>query len=381
MRRIIEGAVVFPDRIDTCQLTIEDGLIKAIARPPYMHGVPTDKIPDGQFISPGFIDLQINGAFGKEFKTDTDAVSAVTRGIVQFGTTAICPTVTTLPLSSYKTHLHALLTDHIAGEGARVLGVHLEGPFLNPKKVGAQNASLLVTPRDCEYDEYINERVAIVTLSPELDGSLELIARLLADGKRVGIGHSLIEYDEVKKLFDPDRMMIVHIFNAMADLSSRSPGLAGAGLESDGYTVTLIADGIHVHPANIRILWNAKRDRRKLICITDGSAVSGLEEGVHQIGSRTIEKMIDRAVLAGTNTLVGSILTQNVAVRNLMVFTGCSLPEAINTVTINPATFLSVQDRLGAIRVGAAADIAIFDRDVNVQMTFVNGELVWQRRG
>jgi N-acetylglucosamine-6-phosphate deacetylase len=380
MIKALEGNVIFPDCVRYAQILIESERISNILfyRDDFVR--PDFVADQSQFISPGFVDLQINGGFGKEFKTDSDAVNWVRERITQFGTTAICPTITTRRLETYEEYLaqlRAKLRNHSLG--AKFLGFHLEGPFLNPKKVGAQSADLLREPADCRYENYISKDVVIVTLSPELRGAHEFIQRLIADGIKVGIGHSLASYDELVRIFDPNNMMIVHVFNAMADLNSRNPGIVGAALERNDFFVSAIADGIHVDPAVIRILWKAKQDKLKLFGITDGSAVLGLEHGIHNVGTRKIEKRDDRAVLAGTDTLVGSILTLNIAARNLVKFTGCTVNEAVNAVSLSPAIFLGRENDIGQIRIGNSADLIIFDESFDVSLTLVAGNIVWKK--
>lgn len=379
MTKVIEGNLVLPDKVALGQIKIIDGKIATVTLDVSNFVEPQLRVDPNQFISPGFIDLQINGAFGKEFKSDPDALDVVTKGLPRFGTTAICPTVTTRELFSYSEHLALLLKSHTPGKSTKVLGFHLEGPFLNAKKVGAQNPGLLKTPAECDYSAYATRNVAIVSLSPELEGSAGFMGLLIADGKKVGIAHSVITYDELIELFDKENMMIVHIFNAMDGLQARSPGLVGAALERNDYYVSLIADGIHVHPTVVRIVWKCKQDKRRLLCITDGSAVAGLPDGTHAIGTRRIQKMPDRAVLEGTSTLVGSILTQNVAARNLRAFTGCSISEAVNTVSLNPATYLGQSHRMGQVKAETAADLVVHNENFEVQQTYIDGHLVWSR--
>ncbi|MCH8011223.1 MAG: N-acetylglucosamine-6-phosphate deacetylase [Candidatus Marinimicrobia bacterium] len=376
MTEIFEGQLVLPENVRYGQVVIKEGRIDTIHYNPEDFLTPTVKVPDDQYICPGFVDIQINGAFGKEFKSDVDAVEVIRTKLPKFGTTSFCPTVTTRPLDTYQDHVETLMQRVGTELGAKIIGMHLEGPFLNPSKVGAQNAALLHNPIDCPYEKYATEHIEIVTISPELEGSKEFIDRLIADGKKVGVGHSLIDYKELIDLFDSNNMMIVHVFNAMADLNSRKPGVVGAALEKDEYFVSLIADGIHVDPVTVRIFWKSKTDKKKVICITDGSAVSGMDVGIHKIGSRSIEKREDRAVLEGTETLVGSTLTLNVAARNLKAFTNCSLNEAINAVSLNPATYLGRQDEIGQLKAGNAADIVVIDNEFEVKHTYVDGILV-----
>ena len=377
MTETIEGNLVLADGVALGQLVMRDGKIERIITNRKSFQPSALRLPDDHIVSPGFIDLQINGAFGKEFKSDVDAISGVCEGLPKFGTTSFCPTVTTKPFSEYSDHLKKLKSMASRSTGAKWIGFHLEGPFLNPGKVGAQAADLMMEPAECEIPQYLSEDVCIVTFSPELRGGKEFIDQLISRGLRVGVGHSLISYDELVEVFDPDRMMIVHVYNAMSDLNSRKPGVLGTALDRDDFYCSIIADGIHVSPPSVRIFWKCKQDKSKVMFITDGSAVAGLDEGIHQIGTRAIEKRADRAVLKGTETLVGSILTLNVAVRNMIEFTGCPVHEAVNCASLNPARYLGISDKTGELREGLAADIAVLNSNFDVVRTYVDGNLVW----
>lgn len=377
--RTFEGRLLLDHGVVTGQITIEGSRITRVVTEPARFSAATDVLPKGHVLSPGFIDVQINGAFGREFKTDRDAVSHVSDRLPEFGTTAFCATVTTMRVDSYGTHLAQLVEDAGGANGARFLGFHLEGPALNAEKVGAQAANLLTLPADLVLDDYIDNSVRIVTLAPELDGAGKFIDDLVSRGVKVGVGHSMISYEDLVALFDPANMMIVHAYNAMADLNSRRPGVIGAALDRSDYYTSVIADRIHVSDPSLRILWNAKTDKSKLISITDGSAVTGLPVGIHRVGSRSIEKRVDRAVLEGTETLVGSTLTLDAAARNLRHVTQCTTAEALHCMTINPARFLGIDGEFGALIEGARADLVILDEDLVVQQTYVDGKLAWDR--
>lgn len=377
MTEIIQGNLVLPEGISYGQLLMREGKIEKIITNEASFSPNATSFSDSHLIAPGFIDVQINGAFGKEFKSDADAIPTVCRGLPKFGTTSFCPTVTTKPFSEYADHLEQLRALASGASGAKWIGFHLEGPFLNPSKVGAQAADLMMEPTGCDLSSYLSEDVRIVTLSPELSGGKEFISELTGRDLRVGVGHSLVSYEELIDVFDPEKMMIVHVYNAMSDLNSRSPGVLGAALDRDDFYCSIIADGIHVSAPSVRVFWKCKQDKSKVMFITDGSAVAGLDEGVHQIGTRTIEKRADRAVLEGTETLVGSILTLNIAVRNMIEFTGCSVHEAIACASHNPARYLGISEVTGALREGLAADIAILDSNFDVTRTYVDGNQVW----
>lgn len=374
-----EGRLLLNSSLIPGQVTIEQGRITRVVTDTTAFSKATMKLPDDSILSPGFVDIQVNGAFGKEFKTDTDAVSHVSARLPEFGTTSFCATVTTRGADTYAAHLSQLATDSAGATGAHFLGFHLEGPALNAEKVGAQAADLLVAPENLTLNGYLNDAVKIVTFAPELAGAAPFIETLKERGIRVGVGHSTISYDDLVAVFDPTNMMIVHAYNAMSDLNSRRPGVIGAALDRDDFYASVIADRIHVSDPSLRIFWKSKTDKSKVIAITDGAAVTGLPVGLHQIGARSIEKRADRAVLEGTETLVGSTLTLDAAARNLCAVTQCSAAEALDCVTRNPATFLGLEHEIGVLAEGARGDVVELDADLSVQRTFLGGELAWSR--
>lgn len=376
MKKIIEGNIIFPSEIIYGQIIISDDIIYEINLDEVSFAKADFKIEKTKFISPGFIDIQINGGFGKEFKTDEDALQIVSNNLYKFGTTSFCPTITTTDYRRYSIHSQKLLEKFSYKGQSKLIGFHYEGPMLNPEKAGAQNATILKQPNEINFEEYVNVFTKIVTLAPELNGSSEFISKLKEKKIKIGIGHSNISYEKLIEIFDENNMIIVHLFNAMPPLSSREPSIVGAALFNDNYYTSLIVDGIHLHPVTFNIIWNTKKNKNKIICITDGSAVAGLKEGTYKIGERTITKSIDRATLPN-GTLVGSILTLNVAVRNLIQFSNCKLNEAINTVSLNPATFLGLDNEIGQIKNGNKADLVILNSSYEVEKTFINGELIY----
>lgn len=375
MIQIIEGNIVFPNKIEYGQLIIEDQKISEIILNKSEFRNADIIAKENEFISAGFIDLQINGAFGKEFKTDEDAIQVVSNEIYKFGTTSFCPTVTTSDINKYPSFTASLINNYKFAGQTKLIGLHLEGPMLNPQKVGAQNATLLKTPKEIDIDKYVNPNVKIVTFSPELEGSENFIEELKKRNIKIGFGHSTITYEQVTKIFDANNMMIVHLFNAMDGLGSREPGLAGAGMAND-YYFSIIPDGIHLHNKTMEIVWNSKQNKNKLLSISDGSAVTGLEIGTYNIGERVITKSETKATLPN-GTLVGSILTLNNAVKNLMVLCGATLYEAINTVSLNPSSYLGLENEIGQIKIGNFADILIFDENIKISKTFINGKLIY----
>jgi N-acetylglucosamine-6-phosphate deacetylase len=378
MKKIIEGNIIFPSQVEYGQIIISEDLISDLIINKKSFSKPDFIIDKNKFISPGFIDIQINGGFGKEFKTDEDALEIVSNNLYKFGTTSFCPTITTTDYRRYSIHSEKLLANFSYKGQSKLIGFHYEGPMLNPEKAGAQNATILKHPNEIFFDEYVNKHTKIVTLAPELNGASEFIIKLKENKIKIGIGHSNISYENLVNIFDENNMIIVHLFNAMPPLTPRAPSIVGAALFNDNYYTSVIVDGVHLHPVTLSIIWKSKKNKNKLICITDGSAVAGLDEGTYKIGERTISKLADRAILPN-GTLVGSILTLNVAVRNLIKFSNCNIVEAVNTVSLNPAKFLGIENEIGQIKIGNKADLVVLDSTYDVEKTFINGELIYYR--
>ncbi|OZD47386.1 N-acetylglucosamine-6-phosphate deacetylase [Rhodococcus sp. 06-1477-1B] len=377
---IIEGRAVLEDGIALCQVRIENDVVFEIQVDVDQFSEPDLRLNESWILSPGLIDAQINGAFGKEFKTDRDSISYVSSRIVKFGVTGFLPTVTTKEPGSYAEHLRALSRDASSASGARVLGIHIEGPALNHAKKGAHPSEWLVDPSQVDLEELFMPLVRVVTLAPELPGGWELAHSLAERGIRVGIGHSIASYDDVVANFASEYMHVVHTYNAMSELTSRAPGLVGVVLDEPDFWASVIADLVHVHPASLRVLRNSRRSTKKIFGVSDGSAVLGLANGVHRVGSRSIEKRDDRAVLAGTETLVGSVLTMNVAVRNAIRTWGCSVAEAVYFASHNSAEYLGLAEKIGTITVGKLADLCVLDGNFDAILTMVGGEIVFDNR-
>lgn len=374
----IEGRAAFPTEIAPCQVVVSGDTIANVVVDPAAFEPADLSLREDLMLCPGFIDAQINGGFGKEFKTDEDAVEHVSSQITRFGVTSFLPTVTTREVSTYRDHLASLMNQYSGpGPNARVLGLHLEGPVLNISKKGAHPAEWLKEPGEIDLDSILTDDVRMVTIAPELPDGWNLARTILDRGLRLGLGHSTAGYDDVVANVLHPAAHIVHVFNAMGELTAREPGLVGVALARPDFPASVVADLVHVHPANLRSLWMA-RSGQHIFGVSDGSAVLGLPEGIHKIGSREIERRSDRAVLKGTETLVGSVLTMNVAARNMVNNVGCTVVDAINFVSLNTADYLGVSDRLGSIEVGKLADLCVIDSNFEVHMTMVNGVVAYQ---
>jgi N-acetylglucosamine-6-phosphate deacetylase len=321
---------------------------------------------------PGFIDLHINGFVGVDFLTaEPDDYGTVGRALAATGVTAYLPTFVTSPLSTYQRALDAV-SDAPADAGPRLLGVHLEGPFISRGWAGAHDARHIQEPdvqlagRLCDAGP-----VRVVTLAPELPGGLELIDYLNQRGIVVSCGHSDADAQTAHRAFDRGARAVTHIYNAHRRWQPRDPGLAGVALIRDDVTVQAIVDDIHLAPETGYATFLAARERFCLV--TDAVAAAGLPPGDSRLGHQTVH-VRDGEVRLPDGTLAGSTLTMDRAVANL-VARGASLGAAVHAASRAPALLIGRPD-LGRIAVGHPADIAVLDDDLRVIRTLVGGHQV-----
>ena len=385
---LLSGAdVVLPDRLLAGATLVLDGERIAEIRDHSQQQSDADVHIDlrDRYIVPGFIDVHVHGIEG----TDT---------LDGGGTTAFCPTSIACDPASLRRMLAGVRlarTTRPPG-GARVLPAHLESNFINPEYKGAQPAACLRDPRQATrrtaegakagaetwtgadiLDEIAAARpdVGIVTVAPELDGALDLVADLVAHGHHVSLGHSGATYEQAITGIRAGARQATHLFNRMPPLGHRVPGLAGAVLESDEVFAELVCDGVHVHPAVMRMALAAKGPER-IMAITDGTAGSGLPKGSRvTIGGYPIS--IRDAAYLDDGTIAGSSLTMDRAFAKLVSGVGMSLPDAATVCSTTPARALALQG-FGVIAAGAIADFAVLDRDLHVVQTWIAGTLAWE---
>ncbi|XP_030568592.1 N-acetylglucosamine-6-phosphate deacetylase [Drosophila novamexicana] len=341
----------------------------------------------GAIIAPGYIDLQINGGYGVDFSYDKETIEAgvkkVATGLVQNGVTSFCPTLVTSPTDSYHSILPRM-PQHIEG-GAGILGVHAEGPFINPQKKGAHPENCIQTIDNgldtlrATYGQL--ERIKIITLAPEQVHDAGVIDQLVATGITVALGHSMASLSDGERAVQHGATLITHLFNAMLPFHHRDPGLVGL-LASDaippGRTVYfgIIADGVHTHPAALRIAYRTHAEG--LILVTDAISALGLEDGVHHIGQLPLEVKGGKAFIAGTETLCGSIAPMDECVRIFKRATDCTTVYAIEAATLHPARCLRIEREKGTLDFGTDADFILLDDGLHVRSTWIAGVCVHQ---
>jgi N-acetylglucosamine-6-phosphate deacetylase len=386
----LSGAdLVIHDRVlSDNSLLIQDGTIVGIEprRVDQWRGVTALDL-SGHVIVPGFVDVHVHGIEGSDVLDGADAVGRVAARLPKYGVTAFCPTSVACGPARLATFLSAVATQQSSPppDAARVLGAHLESNFLNPDWNGAQPRTCLRLPYHEEDGggfsgqdiqrviERHRSNIAIVTLAPELPRSIELIRDLVTHGIRVSLGHTGASYDEARAAIDAGARQATHLFNRMSSITSRSPGVVGAVLESNAVTAEVICDGHHVHPALVSLAIRMKSIAR-VMAITDGTAVAGLPIGSRaRLGDQTIVAGERTAVLED-GTLAGSRLTMDGAFR-MLIGMGLTVPEAVRMCATTPAEALGRHD-LGAIAVGNRADLVVLDRQFRVKQTYAAGRLM-----
>lgn len=364
----IQGQILTPTGFVHGELIVDDTghVAKIVGQPLSEAHVLDASLP---IVIPGFIDLHVHGGGGCDVMDGGNAIATVARQHARHGTTALLGTTMTAPLEDLE-KAFAGLADACANRGqrsARVLGAHLEGPYISHEKLGAQPA--FSRPVNATELQSLNALapIRLITLAPEVSGNMDVIESLAAAGYRVQIGHTLASYDEAVEALHKGATGFTHLFNAMTGLHHRKPGTVGAALAHAQYA-EIIPDLVHVHPGAIRV---ALRAIPHLYCVTDSTAAAGMPDGQYRLGRQTVTKCLGGVRLAD-GTLAGSTLTMDQAFRNLVQSLGLGLIEASRCVSTNAANYLGAIDR-GRLQTGAWADLVVLDRDLQITDVYIEG--------
>ena len=385
MTTVLQARQLFTplEAINDAALVMEDGVIAAVGARADLRIPPSALVVDfGEAVlAPGLIDIHIHGGAGHDVMEGSDeSLAAVERLMTKHGVTSYCPTTVTAPVDATLRSLQALgkavegaATDGGDGTRAQPLGVHFEGPFLSHAKRGVHPPDLL-QPASRELFERMWQaaggRVSVLTIAPEIDGALDLIAEASRRGVCVSLGHSDAELPQARAAIKAGARHATHTFNAMRPLDHRNPGLLGAVLTDRNLTADIIVDGIHVDPAVVDLFVRAKGVEGAVL-ITDAMSATGMPDGAYTLGGFEVQVHDGRCEFDGR--LAGSVLTLDRAVRNTVKFAGTSLQHAIRMATLNPARVLGLAKRKGTLSVGADADIAVFTAAGEIMRTIVGG--------
>lgn len=320
-------------------------------------------------VLPGFIDLHVHGAGGRDIMEGGDAARVVAQAHAAHGTTALLATTMTAPFDDLRATFEGLreFVGTRAAGSARILGVHLEGPFINAAKLGAQPDFARPVDRAELAQLHAIAPVRLLTLAPEVAGNMEQIEALVAAGYRVQVGHTAGSYEQGVEALARGAGGFTHLFNAMTPLHHRVPGIVGAALAHAQYA-EIIPDLLHVHPGAIRA---ALRAIPCLYCVTDSTAATGMPDGDYKLGRQAVTKCLGGVRLAD-GTLAGSTLTMDQALRNLVEKIGLTIADASRRLSTHAADHLGLADR-GRLQPGAWADVVLLDKDLRVQEVIIEG--------
>ena len=330
---------------------------------------------------PGFIEPHVHGCGGFDVMEATpDSMRVISKTLARYGTTSFLPTTVSSPVDQLGTAVDGLSAlIRAESEGARPLGIHLEGPFLNVQKRGTHRPANVRNPDSNLLANWVQRSgglIKLLTIAPELDGASETARLSQSLGVVVAMGHSDASLTESLAAVNDGIRYAVHTFNAMRQFSHRDPGIVGAVLSDDRVFAEIIADGVHVAPEVVRIFAKAK-GRDRMILATDATSATGMPDGEYALGEGQVQ-VRGGVCRDAEGRLAGSTLTQDRALRNLIQWTGLRLDDALLGLTANPAAVLSLEGR-GRIESGAFADMTLLDKNLEVERTYVSGRLVFAR--
>jgi N-acetylglucosamine-6-phosphate deacetylase len=332
-------------------------------------------------VAPGFIDIHIHGGFGTDvMDASYEEFDRLSGYLAAGGVTSFLATTYTAPqenmIEAVRNIRNVIERRSI---GAKMLGIHLEGPYINIKRSGAQNQNYIRLPEICELEEISNEvgsYLKIVTLAPELKGALEAIEWMCERNIVAAAGHTEATYDQARAGFEAGLKHASHLFNAMKPLHHREPGIIGATLVNDEISVELIADGVHLHPVVLKLVKRMKSSESTVL-VSDAISSAGLPDGEYKFGSEELK--VDKGVSRlESGYLVGSTIRLSDAIRNMIRLTGIAPKEAIEMATFTPAKVLGVLEKKGRLIPGMDADITVLDHKLTVVLTIVEGRIVYK---
>ena len=374
MKAILNAKIFSDDKIIEDKVLLFDHKIVNIVNESDLTDIETIDAK-GAYVSAGFIDLHIHGSGGADVMDATpDALETISLTLLQTGTTSFLATTMTMSSEAIDKSLQNIQLHAGKVSGANVLGIHLEGPFINADKHGAQDKSYVQSPNMAVIENYMNE-VKMITLAPEIEGAEGFVKQLTKEYPHVilSIGHSDASYQESQESFTWGISHATHLFNAMNPYHHRKPGIVGAVFDAD-VSCDIIADLVHTHPSTLELVQKVKKE--KLILITDAMRAGCMKYGTYDLGGRSVEVDEGKAVLED-GTLAGSVLKMNDALSNMRKHTSMDLVEIVNAVTKIPAQKLGIHK--GELREGYDADIVIFDENFSIISTIVNGEVKYKR--
>jgi len=333
----------------------------------------------GGYLVPGFIDIHVHGGAGEDFMTaKREQLDAITRFHMENGTTAMLATTVTGSFEQLSEVLEAVQQyQSNTMPNTQLIGVHLEGPFVNPKWKGAQNESYMIQPQLPWLESWVEHYPGIIkmqTLAPEIEGAAAYIRALTEQGIVAACGHTDAKYEEVQEAVRNGLSHAVHTFNAMRALHHREPGTVGAVLTTPSITAEVIADGEHVHPVAIKLILQAK-GADGVVLITDAMSAAGMPDGEYLLGELPVVVANNIARLKDGGSLAGSTLTMIRGYKFLMNEVGVSVVEASRIASLNPAKVIGIDDQYGSIKAGKRADLLLLNEQFDIQSVIIGGSV------
>ena len=379
---VTAGRVMTPDRVILDGVVLVDGsrILEVGSRAAVRFSGDEFEVMNHprQLLAPGFIDVHIHGALGRDVMEGTgEALEVISGFLAAHGTTSfLATTMTASPIATLRA-VEALGRQVDSPlPGARMLGLHLEGPFINPEKRGAHPAEHIRPPSTLIFEQLLarsGRRIKLITLAPEVEGGLELIEFARSRGVVVSLGHSNATLEETLAAVDLGAANATHLFNAMRSFSHRDPGILGAVLTAPQVWAELIADGVHVSPAAVELCLQCK-GAGKILLISDAVSPTGMPEGQYRLADSEIT-LSGGVCRTPEGTLAGSILTQDQALRNVVRWSRLPVQTVLGMLTRNPAQSLGIADSKGSLAAGKDADMVLLDENLGIHTTIVQGEV------
>ena len=377
---IVNGKIVLPDEVVCGKALAFD------AESGKIHGV-VDEAPagaeiidaKGNYVAPGLVDIHIHGYLNEDTcDANAEGLKKMAYGVAKNGVTAFLPTTMTVAKNDIVAALNtarALKEESKTWDGAEIIGVHAEGPFINPTKKGAQAGENILVP-DADFIIENSDIITSVTLAPEMDEGHKCIKKLAEKTNvLVSMGHTDATFEEAMSAAKDGVNHATHLFNAMSALAHRNPGVVGAALASDNVSVEVIADTFHINPGLYSIVSKVKGD--KMVLITDCTRAGGMPDGEYDLGGQPIFlKGIECRLADGT--IAGSVLKLNSAVKNVLDHTDLPVNEVFKMASLNPANAIHYGDRIGSLEAGKDADIIIADENINIIRTIKKGKTIYE---
>ena len=378
MRTVLNGRILTPKGWLDGHLEIQNGIISA---------VKAGKKPGLEFndnwLVPGFIDVHVHGAGGDDSSDGSvKSLENIADLLPQAGVTSFLATTLTVAADDIVTAVQAAATfAETQQSGARLLGCHVEGPFISPNRIGAQNPKYILSPDlslISELDRILSGLTKLITLAPEADGAINLITELTRMNWIVSAGHSEADYATMQKAFAAGLNGATHLFNGMSAIHHREPGPVGASLVNDSVYTELIADGHHLHPGIVNLVLKTK-PLDKIILVSDAVRALGLTEGQYTLGGQDI--MVEKGTARLANgSLAGSVLWLNDALRNICTWCDLPLADGVKLITENPARYLGLENKIGSLAEGFFGDVTILNQDLSVQEVWIRGKKISGRQ-